>query len=65
MVILQLTSQINLIHFLLQAEDDRSGVDLPEAQMDSFDEFLFRGDADLAQHGPRHLAEKVFHQIEP
>lgn len=33
--------------------------------MDSVDEFLFRADADLAQHGVRHFAEEVFHQIQP
>src|SRR5271157_1575764 len=33
--------------------------------MNSLDEFLFRADADLAQHGARHLAEEVFHQIQP
>src|SRR5271165_3911859 len=33
--------------------------------MNSVDEFLFRADADLAQHGARHLAEEVFHQIQP
>ena len=32
--------------------------------MDSVNEFLFRADADLAQHGSRHFAEEVFDQIQ-
>jgi hypothetical protein len=31
--------------------------------MGSVDEFVFRADADLSQHGARHLAEEVFNQI--
>ena len=40
-------------------------MDLPEVQMDAVDEFLFGGDADLAQHGARHFTEEILHQIQP
>ena len=33
--------------------------------MDSVDEFLFGADTNLAQHGACHLAEEIFHQIQP
>ena len=33
--------------------------------MDAVDEFLFGADANLSQHGACHLAEEIFHQVQP
>ena len=59
------TSHSYFVHFIFPPEDHWCSIDLLEVEMDSVDEFLLRADANLAEHGARHLAEKVFHQVEP
>ena len=45
--------------------DDRIAVVVIDGSEDSILQFLFRGDADVTQHGARHLGEEALDEIEP
>ena len=45
--------------------DDGFAVEVIEIGEDPRFEFLLRCDADVTEHGPRHLGEEAFHEVEP
>jgi hypothetical protein len=45
--------------------DDRMAVEVVDAGHDAIREFLFRGDADVAEHGTRELGEETLDEVEP
>ena len=54
-----------IIDFVAPGVDDWLAIDVADEGHQAFSEFVFGGDADVAQHGTRQLGEEALDEIEP